>query len=515
MLDELPDELLVEILEYVDPLTIARVARVSRNLYRVSKDHILWRKHLENLRLSVLLEECPAPSHPEEEVETLMATYGRVVMARRRAWYYGKVRAGGLRPAWYADETGEHASLSHSGFINLARTGVLGEVSDVVVSGRNVVVAGSGSLFAFDVDEQQGETHATDEAGARIKVHYSDIHSMVALPHSDLVLTGGGDGRVCLSNVRSKTRMWATDLEENDWIRRVGDVGGGSGMAMASSRSQNLYLLDLESGACLQDGSLRSLGQTKASQAMAWSICGHLGRSLVATGHTSGAVCVWDARMALGEGPALIWSAAASDLVACMCTGERDTFTPSESLFAGSYDGSVSMLDMRVESGPVRVNKAHNAPITQIEINDRERSLFSGSADGVCLSWDFEADSLGVVFSRSHDASMAFASGSAQAAEASASAMLEGGSRRFPFRFATIPDAGVVALSSQSGTALDMCSAETGLRLYGLDPGGAFSRYTLPAADADVVVAVSGQFVVAYDVVRLLRKSLDVDDLLV
>ncbi|KNC46140.1 uncharacterized protein AMSG_00258 [Thecamonas trahens ATCC 50062] len=470
MLESLPTELVLLVLEWCGPVEVARVGRTCSRLRAIARDALLWGRILQGMIPRATGVAVDAELGPLDEL------CGSMVRARRRAWYYGMLRSGGRKPAMYADEIDDDDEVlrladAHTNVVGTAR---LGSISHVEVVGRQVVL-GAEAVHVADLD-----TGKCRKVGA----HFSEMNSM-ALWGDEGVVSAGADGRVCFTVLGSDdgpSHGWSAACSD-DWLRRVVPVGG---RAVASSRAKELFVLDAETGAVTD--------ATAQLDSMAWTLA-EFEPQTVACGSADGTVAVWDLRASLAQGPAAV-AKVCSDMVSCLVEMENGC------VVAGGFDGSLVTLDPRaLTAGPCAVLRSHSARVLQVEAY--AGGVISCAADCSLLRWDGESTRPSVGFETPGARGWQADDGD----EGVGAAAMASSRPLFAQAFAVAADAGVVVANAANSPQVGVYSAATGHLLHKVGSRGPMARTTLPAANDDVLVTVTSMFVVAYDVAGMVAES--------
>ena len=264
--------------------------------------------------------------------------------------------ASGLVVVWDL-ATGQQVSALPSGQENA--------VSDISADAANVAYGGAdGRIVLWNTARQAGEP---------LVGHTSPVVRLAFSPAGETLASSGTDGTVIVWNVAGNA-FTGRPLQAGDAVVGIAFSRADNGQTLVSGTSQEIVVWDVATRQPTGDP-LTATVKT-AVPAAALSVAFSPDGTVLASGHTDGALQLWDVASrapqdAFQGGPSPIGSVA---------------FSPDGSTVATAQEQSVRLWD--VSSGQSITLTGHPSSVTAVAFSQDGTRLASGDQDGSIILWD-------------------------------------------------------------------------------------------------------------------------------
>ena len=357
MLEELPEELVIHVLELCEVEDVLAVRSVCRRLARIGGDRLLWKNTL-----------CVRGGLRVEGVETPlegMELYGAAQRALRKRWQapVGQ-EEGGVVLNQRSDDNGGVCG----GHVRDIWTVDVGAETGVVVTGGR-----DSRIRVWEINGGQLECVAT-LAGHEKKINASWLDQDGV---EKTYFSGSTDGTV---------RVWDLNAASLHTAACVGVVDVGHSV-LALSR----HLPSDTTAAGLHDGSIRVLdvaagveigdaGSGALAQGAILSTDVAMESGTIVSGSHGGVVAWWDPR----SQTCVDYVSLASTEILHVLYGMDPMYT-----HVGAYNGKAYTYDRRaVGHGPVVTMEEHAGPVSSLVRVPNSARVVTGSYDGLVIGWD-------------------------------------------------------------------------------------------------------------------------------
>ncbi|KJE91872.1 hypothetical protein CAOG_02939 [Capsaspora owczarzaki ATCC 30864] len=291
----LPDEILVRILQSLDPPCLARVARCCRQLRRLAMDNLVWSKVYDRaLTVASTRTSTPAAASNANPMNSSSTTNAAVRVENR-----AETRSNRSNPK-SAERRLSQASPAHGTIDWRSRyIWMFGTFSSKELVGHTDAVLQLGFQRKSEQADSDNPDSDDDDEEMSLNNSFNDNDNDKELEFdsrsSELLLSGSADGTirvwdalsgVCRRTIDIPTPRQPAAMRFSDRLDSA-CVGGETG---------ELAVVDVEAGQTVTSGSLARASATQGTRTpTVTSIC-MLNRTTLIAGLVSGAVVLWDTR---------------------------------------------------------------------------------------------------------------------------------------------------------------------------------------------------------------------------